>query len=196
MVGTAELIRVVAASLREFELGPYVLDPVMVATSGDLLIDNDLRSRNPQRADSPCRTRNSEHYRRSVSADGLTVKDEASVRNAAERLVSLGAKAALIKGGHSRGDDESVIVDVLYDGEFTFFTHPRLTTTSTHGTGCTLSAAITAQSPRESRSGNRFGLRSTMCMRRSPPRRHSGDGHGPLNHFAVGRSVTKARTSD
>ena len=195
MLGTAELIHVAAASLSEHELGPYVLDPVMVATSGDLLTDNDgVRSIRHELV--PLAALVTPNIDEASALTGEEVKDENSVRNAAKRLVSLGAKAALITGGHFRGDDESVIVDVLYDGEFTFFTHPRLTTTSTHGTGCTLSAAITAQ------------LATGVSLRESVQRAidyvHAaiatapslGAGHGPLNHFAVGRSVTKARTSD
>lgn len=194
MLGTAELIHVVAASLREHELGPYVLDPVMVATSGDTLLSDDgvgaIRDELI-----PLAILVTPNTDEASALTGQIIEDEESVQRAARHLVSLGAKAALIKGGHFRGGDESVIVDVLYDGEFTFFAHPRLVTTSTHGTGCTLSAAITAQ------------LATGVALRDSVQRAidyvHAaiatapslGAGHGPLNHFAVGSSVTKARTS-
>lgn len=193
MLGTTELIRVVAASLRQCALASYVLDPVMIATSGDLLIDNDgVRAIREELA--PLATLITPNIDEASALTGQAVRDEQSMRNAALQLVSLGAKAALIKGGHLRDGDESEIVDVLYDGEFTFFTHPRLATTSTHGTGCTLSAAITAQ------------LATGVPLRESVQRAidyvHAaiatapslGAGHGPLNHFAVGSPVTKART--
>lgn len=194
MLGTSELIHVVAASLREHDLGPYVLDPVMVATSGDTLLREDgiAAIRDELIPLAALVTPNTDE---ASALTGRPIEDEESMRDAARHIVSLGANAALIKGGHFRGGDESMIVDVLYDGELTVFTHPRLETTSTHGTGCTLSAAITAQLA--------TGVALREAVHRAIDYVHAaiatapslGAGHGPLNHFAVGSSVTKARTS-
>jgi hydroxymethylpyrimidine/phosphomethylpyrimidine kinase len=195
MVGTAELIRVVAASIREFRLGPYVLDPVMVATSGDLLIaDEGVSAIRDELI--PLASLVTPNTDEAFALTGQRVSDGASMRRAAERLVALGAKAALIKGGHFSGGDPETVVDLLYDGEFTVFTHPRLATMSTHGTGCTLSAAITAQLAQ--------GISLGESVQRAIDYVHAaiesapglGGGHGPLNHFARGSSVTNSRTSD
>ena len=194
MLGTADLIRVVAASIREHPLGPYVLDPVMVATSGDLLIGDDgVRTLRDELV--PLASLITPNTDEAAALTGLTVNDEKSIRSAAEGLLALGARAALITGGHFVGGDDTVIVDVFYDGEFTFFAHPRLETESTHGTGCTLSAAITAQLAKGAslRESVQSAIDYVHAAIASAP--SLGAGHGPLNHFAVGSPVTKARTS-
>jgi hydroxymethylpyrimidine/phosphomethylpyrimidine kinase len=127
---------------------------------------------------------------------GERVTDEASMRRAAEKLVSLGAQAALIKGGHAAVESNSTIIDVLYDGEFTTFTHSRIDTRHTHGTGCTLSAAITAHLAMgvPLRDAVLTAIDYVQAALVSAP--GLGSGHGPLNHFAAESSATKARTTD
>ena len=194
MVGNAALIRVVADSLRRHNLLPYVLDPVITATSGDSLLDaGGARAIREELV--PLATLVIPNADEAFALTGEHVSDESSMRRAAEHLVSLGATAALIKGGHLDSND-SMLVDLLYDGEFTVFSHPRIVTTSTHGTGCTLSAAITAQLA--------LGTPLTDSVRLAIDYVHTaiesapalGSGHGPLNHFADGSSATKARTTD
>jgi hydroxymethylpyrimidine/phosphomethylpyrimidine kinase len=194
MIGTSELIRVVAESLREHKLGPYVLDPVVIATSGDKLLEDDgaLAMRDELIPFATLVTPNADE---AFALTGERVHDERSMRLAAERLVALGAKAALIKGSHVN-ESAATITDVFYDGGFTLFSHPRIATTSTHGTGCTLSAAITAQLA--------LGISLVEAVRVAIDYVQSaietapglGSGRGPLNHFAEGSSATKARTTD
>jgi hydroxymethylpyrimidine/phosphomethylpyrimidine kinase len=94
----------------------------------------------------------------------------------------MGAQAVLLKGGHLKSGDR--VIDVLYDGNVRTFRGQRLETTSTHGTGCTLSAAITAQLAK--------GESLHAAVRRSIQYVHNaiasapglGSGHGPLNHLA------------
>ena len=195
MLGTAELIRVVAAALRRHELKNYVLDPVMVATSGDMLIDAD-GARAIKHDLVPLAALVTPNTEEATALTGVEIRDEATMRSSAKRLVGLGAKAALITGGHVGTEGDSTILDLFYDGDFTAFTHPRIESSSTHGTGCTLSAAIAAQL------GQGVSLRDSVKLAidyvhaaiESAPQ--LGGGHGPLNHFARGRSVTKERTSD
>jgi hydroxymethylpyrimidine/phosphomethylpyrimidine kinase len=103
---------------------------------------------------------------------------------AAEKIVGeMGAQAALVKGGHL--ELVGRVVDVLYDGDVRTFRSQRIETTSTHGTGCTLSAAITAQLAK--------GESLHAAVRRSIDYVHNaiatapglGSGHGPLNHLAA-----------
>jgi hydroxymethylpyrimidine kinase/phosphomethylpyrimidine kinase len=105
------------------------------------------------------------------------------MERAARTLVTrMGARAALVKGGHLAGDE---IVDVFFDGaELRRFAHARIATTSTHGTGCTLSAAITARlaQGRPLRSAVNDGLDFVHRAIASAP--GLGGGHGPLNHWA------------
>ncbi len=196
MVGTAKLIRIVAESLRRHNLLPYVLDPVIVATSGDALIESD-GARAIQDELIPLATLVTPNADEAFALTGERVIDESSMRRAAEQLVALGAKAALIKGGHAGASDDSTIVDILYaDGEFTAFAHPRIKTKNTHGTGCTLSAAITAQLAAgvPLRESVRVAIDYVQAALETAP--GLGSGHGPLNHFAAGSSATKARTTD
>ena len=195
MVGNAALIRVVAHALRRHNLGPYVLDPVIVATSGDSLLDaGGARAIREELV--PLATMVTPNTEEAFALTGERVGDESSMRRAAERLIALGAKAALIKGGHVDSEDDSTVIDLLYDGEFTLFSHPRIATTSTHGTGCTLSAAITAQlaTGASLRDSVRVAIDYVHAAISTAP--SLGGGRGPLNHFADGSSATKARNTD
>ena len=142
MLGDKLLVETLAEAFEDLAPSiPRVVDPVMVATSGDSLLPKDAidvgrRLMIPQAA---LVTPNA------PEAEVLTGKAVDGVngqRRAAERLLEMGAKAALVKGGHVPGD---VIVDVLatQDGEH-FFDGPRIHTEATHGTGCTLASGIAA----------------------------------------------------
>lgn len=168
-LGTPEMVRAVARVARGFRF-PLVVDPVMVSKHGAALGGGAWEELLPHAA---LVTPNL------PEAEALT--GTAEVRTAAERLVAMGARAALIKGGHAEGD----AVDVLFDGrEFAEFPAPRIVTRHTHGTGCTYSAAITAGLARG------LGLRDAVArakryidaaIRTNPG---LGSGCGPVNHFA------------
>lgn len=142
MLAEPEVVATVAAALRVYALTEYVLDPVMVATSGDPLLTPETIAaiRDDLIPAALVVTPNLDEAELLVREKVRTAEAMAA---AAESIVrDLGARAALVKGGHLEGDDA---LDVLYhDGRVHRFVHPRIRTTSTHGTGCTLSAAITA----------------------------------------------------
>jgi hydroxymethylpyrimidine/phosphomethylpyrimidine kinase len=195
MMGTTALIQVVADSIRHYELTPCVVDPVMLATTGDALLDKDGVAMILARM-VPLASLLTPNIIEASALTGITISDEPAMRLAARRLVDLGAKAVLVKGGHLPADDDAPLVDHLYDGEFTSFTHPRVSTKATHGTGCTLSAAIAAQLALEVplRDAVRLAIDYVHAAITTAP--GLGSGNGPLNHSAHGSSVTKARTSD
>jgi hydroxymethylpyrimidine/phosphomethylpyrimidine kinase len=185
MLADERVIGVVAAGIRAHALGPYVLDPVMVATSGDPLLAQGavtaiVRDLFPLAA---LVTPNLDEAALLLDAP-VTTPDAMAM--AARRLVhDLGAGAALVKGGHLPGGDGAQVVDVLYDGtREERWTRPRIVTTSTHGTGCTLSAAITAGL------ANGVALRDAVDTALAYVHRAIatapglGSGHGPLNHLA------------
>ena len=94
----------------------------------------------------------------------------------------LGAHGALIKGGHGMG---AVVVDILFDGiNVHRFRHPRIATTSTHGTGCTLSAAIAAHLALGHELVGAVSMSLDYVQRAIASAPGLGAGHGPLNHFA------------
>jgi hydroxymethylpyrimidine/phosphomethylpyrimidine kinase len=116
---------------------------------------------------------------------GLEVRDPQTMEQAGHRLLALGARAALVKGGHLELEQ---MTDVLVTpGATRHFSHPRLRTTSTHGTGCTLSAAVTA--------GLASGCDLETAVRDALDFVHRallaapglGGGHGPLNHMVAAR---------
>ncbi|HEX5724918.1 MAG TPA: bifunctional hydroxymethylpyrimidine kinase/phosphomethylpyrimidine kinase [Longimicrobiaceae bacterium] len=183
MLATAELVRAVAASLREHRLPHYVLDPVMVATSGDRLLDADAEQ-TLVRELLPLAALVTPNLDEAALLVGEPVEDAAAMRRAAAALVELGARAALLKGGHLRADE---LVDVLYDGrEWHEWRRPRIETRSTHGTGCTLSAGVAAglAHGRPLRRAVEDALDYVQRALRAAP--GLGAGHGPLNHLVPG----------
>src|SRR5687767_618438 len=139
MLASARLVAVVAESLDPDT--PYVCDPVMVASSGDRLLNPDAERVIAERL-IPGATLVTPNLDEAAILAGFPVRDPAAMERAGRALLELGAEAVLVKGGHLPGE---VLVDLLVTPAGTRrFEHPRIATSSTHGTGCTLSAAITA----------------------------------------------------
>jgi hydroxymethylpyrimidine/phosphomethylpyrimidine kinase len=180
MLATAELVHLVADEVRAHNLPNYVLDPVMVATSGDRLLDVDAE-RAVMDALVPLAALVTPNLDEASILAGFPVTDVDAMRRAARALVEAGAQAALLKGGHLHGDE---LVDVLWDGrEWHEWRRPKLATTSTHGTGCTLSAAVAAglAHGRPLRRAVEDALGYVQRAIAAAP--GYGAGHGPLNHL-------------
>ena len=142
MLGDTATVLAVAAEIRRHKIRPLVVDPVMVATSGDMLLAPDaidtLRRELIPLAD--LITPNLPEAAQLLNEPVAT--DEHEMAAQAQRLMALGCKAVLVKGGHGTGAEA---VDILFSGGTSIrFAAPRIETRNTHGTGCTLSAAITA----------------------------------------------------
>ncbi|HEX6135552.1 MAG TPA: bifunctional hydroxymethylpyrimidine kinase/phosphomethylpyrimidine kinase [Longimicrobiales bacterium] len=180
MLATRGLVRAVADALRLHALPNYVLDPVMVATSGDRLLDEDAADA-VLRELVPLCTLVTPNLDEATILAGFAVQDTHSMRRAAQHLVEAGAGAALIKGGHLAGE---TVVDVLFDGRTTReLCRPRLATRSTHGTGCTLSAAIAALLARGLPLDTAVEHALDFVHRAIAQAPNLGAGNGPLNHF-------------
>jgi hydroxymethylpyrimidine/phosphomethylpyrimidine kinase len=139
MLGTAETVETVTRLIEDASF-PVVVDPVMVATSGDRLLDRDAeRAYEDLVAAATVVTPNADE---AAALTGVEPTDEDSAREAGARLVEMGADAALVTGGHVPGEE---VVDrlVTREGE-TAFAHPRVDTGATHGSGCALSSAVAA----------------------------------------------------
>ena len=181
MLATAEVIETVIKALDEHgdPIIPLVVDPVMVATSGDRLIDEAaveaVRDRLLPRA-----TLITPNVPEAEALTGGRIEDMESQQAAAEMLLEMGARAALVKGGHMEGD---IIIDVLATRNgVRLFTRPRIRTRQTHGTGCTLASAIAAllaQGLPMDRAAEEAGDYLHEAIQRAPG---FGDGHGPVNH--------------
>ena len=179
MLAEAAIVRQVARSIRENGWAPLVVDPVMVSTSGTRLLTTEAEE--VLREDLlPLAALVTPNLDEAAILTGRVVHDVPTMERAGASLLRLGAGAALIKGGHLPGD---TITDVLVTpAGLRHFTRARIGATSLHGTGCTLSAAITAAlalgQPLEAAvvQGLDFVDRAIAA---APG---LGGGHGPLNH--------------
>ena len=182
MLGDADVVRTVANGIRRHALSPYVLDPVMAATSGDALLTPDAISAIVE-ALFPLATLVTPNLDEVGLLLGERPADVPAMERAARALVrERGPRAALVKGGHLSGDE---LVDVLYDGRQTRrFSHRRIDTTSTHGTGCTLSAAIAAAMALGVPLHGAVELGLEYVHRAIAGAPGLGSGSGPLAHWA------------
>ncbi|MBY0612188.1 MAG: bifunctional hydroxymethylpyrimidine kinase/phosphomethylpyrimidine kinase [Beijerinckiaceae bacterium] len=183
MLSNAAIIETVAAGLGEFGARNVVLDPVMVATSGDALIDRDAVSSLRDRLIPLARliTPNLPEAAALLGAP-IAASDEAMV-DQARALLRLGPEAVLVKGGHGVGPTST---DVLVSAEgVRRFQSVRVATSNTHGTGCTLSAAIAAGLAKGASLETAIGdakLYVTKAIE-AADRLSIGHGHGPTHHF-------------
>ena len=182
MLHSPEIVLTVAQAIDRHDLKSVVLDPVMVATSGAVLID------------SPAITvlvRELFHRATVVTPNldeaallvGRPLENEPAMEQAAREMIRMGAQAVLLKGGHLAGD---VVSDLLMtaDDQIHWMRAPRIKTSNTHGTGCTLSAAMAAylalgQSLLEAVISARAYVRAALAAGFDV---RTGTGGGPLNH--------------
>ncbi len=188
MLSGREIIDLVAGFLRERASGvPVVLDPVMVATSGDRLLREDAVE-SVRRQLVPLATVVTPNAGEAVILAEMPIATMDDMREAARRIAAGGAGAVLVKGGHLTAEltpagEEPRAIDLLYDGNgFTEFESPFIDTPHTHGTGCTLSSAIAANLA--------LGLSLHEAVRQGKEYVQGaiaaapglGHGHGPLLH--------------
>ena len=179
MLSSAAIVETVAAAVQRHALTNLVVDPVMIAKSGDALLRpeavNALRDRLL-----PLAAVVTPNLPEAETLTGLSITTDADIRRAAEQIVGRGARAVVVKGGHREGP----AVDLFYDGvRFQEFTAPRLDTRNTHGTGCTFAAAVAAglaQGQDLIAAVAQAKDYVTEAIRHAYP---LGQGHGPLHHF-------------
>ena len=182
MLGTADVVELVASLIRRYALGNLVVDPVMVAKSGDVLLAVEARRALRDRL-LPLATVVTPNLPEAAELIGRPVPDRAAMYDAARALHALGPRWVVVKGGHLPENEEAI--DLVYDGAcFVELPAPRMRTSNTHGTGCTFSAAIAA--------GLARGLEPLAAIRRAKAYISAaiatapalGHGHGPTNHLA------------
>ncbi|MEL7452734.1 MAG: bifunctional hydroxymethylpyrimidine kinase/phosphomethylpyrimidine kinase [Pseudomonadota bacterium] len=180
MLGTRDLIEVVAEALSEIaDHCPRIVDPVMVATSGDPLLERGAVDVLKQTL-VPGAALVTPNAPEAEILTGKMVETVDGQRRAAEALLEAGAMAALVKGGHVPGD---VIIDVLQTqhGEW-LFEHARIETSSTHGTGCTLASAIAAQVAFGHGLDEAIRSAGDYLQKAIAAAKPLGAGRGPVNH--------------
>jgi len=179
MLATAAIVEAVAEAVKRLGLPNLVVDPVMVAKSGDRLLDPAAEAAYLDHL-FPLALLVTPNLEEAEAMLGRPVRELGAMREAARALLSLGARAVVVKGGHLAGD----AVDVFFDGRtFEELAAERIPTANTHGTGCTFSAAIAARLalgadlPAAVRGAKAY---LTEAIRRSYS---VGHGHGPVDHL-------------
>ncbi len=141
MLGSPEVTELVAEKIRDSKVKNVVVDPVMVATSGDLLMDQSAIQVFKEKM-IPCSLIITPNRHEAEVLAGLKINDDTKLKEAAAEIHRMGAAGVLIKGGDAATSDA---VDMFFDGrEYHFFRRERIDTMHTHGTGCTLSAVLAA----------------------------------------------------
>lgn len=180
MLASDALVRTVADGLRHHGLHGYVMDPVMVATSGDPLLDESAVT-TLKTVLLPLSDLVTPNLHEARILTGIEIGTRADLGRAARALVEMGAGACLVKGGHLEGD----AVDLLWDGRAErVWSRRRIDTRHTHGTGCTLSAAVTAGLAEGRPLGEAVDRAIRFVARAIETAPGLGQGHGPVNHFA------------
>lgn len=178
-LGNAGIVEAVSLQARGFRF-PLVVDPVMISKHGAPLMAEGAQQAMLERI-VPLAYLLTPNLHEAAALTRVAVENVDDMKRAAERLHRLGAMNVLVKGGHLQGDAVDVL---LADGEFYSFTAPRIETPHSHGTGCTYSAAITAElakgealleAVREAKDYVTRAIRTNPGL---------GRGAGPVNHFA------------
>ncbi|MHA6251170.1 bifunctional hydroxymethylpyrimidine kinase/phosphomethylpyrimidine kinase [Oceanobacillus sp. CAU 1775] len=181
MIANQEMMQVIYNKIVNIN-APYVMDPVMVATSGDVLIENQARDFLRDKL-IPLTTVITPNIPETEFLTGVKIESETEMQEAAHLLVNkYGAGAALIKGGHLKGD----AIDFLYDGvKMHSFSSPRIPTNNTHGTGCTYAAAITANLSKGQPLVEAVKNAKTFVTAAIKHSFDIGAGSGPTNHWGI-----------
>jgi hydroxymethylpyrimidine/phosphomethylpyrimidine kinase len=180
MLANAAIVEAVAAAVQDLDIPLLVVDPVMIAKSGDRLVDDEaigaMRLELLKRAFVV-----TPNIPEAETLADMRIASDEDRREAARRIVKLGASAVILKGGHLPTAD---IVDLVYDGHrFQEFRGPRIEGRHTHGTGCTFAAAIAShlalgrtlhEAVPLAQAYVAGGIRHGLAI---------GRGHGPLDHF-------------
>jgi len=184
MLGGAETVELVADKLLQYKPAWLVVDPVMVAKSGDALLLNTAVDMLKAKLIPQATLITPNLPEAAILLDCPEPASMPEMEYAAQQLMQLGCKAVLLKGGHLEGSENSV--DLLFDGkQMLQFSAPRIATANTHGTGCTLASAVTA--------GLACGMDVAAAVKQAKEYIHGaivaadtldvGKGHGPVHHF-------------
>lgn len=179
MLSTPEIVLAVAEEVRRYRIEHLVVDPVMVAKSGDTLLSEDARV-TVKDALFPLAHVVTPNLTEASELCGFPVEDLDAMKEAAKKILQMGPRFVLVKGGHLAGD----AVDVLFDGErFQFFEALRLRHRNTHGTGCAFSAALATFLGQGFTVSKAVGRAKKFVTRAIESGIDLGSGHSPTSHY-------------
>jgi hydroxymethylpyrimidine/phosphomethylpyrimidine kinase len=178
-LGDEKIVRLIARLAEEFNF-PLIVDPVMISKHGHALLTEPAR-RAMAKSLLPRAYLVTPNLHEAAELAGISVSDIESMERAAEKIISFGARGALIKGGHLEGD----AVDLLRVGnETVLLSSPRIDTRHTHGTGCVYSACITAELARGNQIKDAVAAAKEFITQAIATAPGLGHGSGPVNFFA------------
>jgi len=181
MLFSADIIEAAARMLHKHRCENIIVDPVMIAKGGASLLQKEA-AESLKKVLLPLALVVTPNIPEAEVLTGITIASEADKKEAAKRLASYGVKNVLIKGGHEEGEQTK---DVLYDGrDYYTFTGRRINTKDTHGTGCTFSAAMTAEIAKGVPVHTAAQTAKQFIQAAIEDGLRIGEGHGPTNHWA------------
>lgn len=184
MLASSAIIETVAAGLKAHSTGPIVLDPVMVAASGDPLLAESAVASLISELVPLANVITPNLHEAARMLDAPIADSEAGMLSQAERLMNLGAQSVLLKGGHGTGEDSNDLF-LTHGGDAVWLREVRIATDNTHGTGCTLSSAIAAglakrMTLKEAIAAAKLYVHGAIA---AADQLEIGSGHGPVHHF-------------
>ncbi|MBM5720696.1 bifunctional hydroxymethylpyrimidine kinase/phosphomethylpyrimidine kinase [Listeria ivanovii] len=181
MLVDAEIIREVVRNIRLHQFPNIVIDPVMIAKGGTVLLEDEATQVLKEEL-LPLGTVITPNIPEAESIIGAKITTKTEIENAAKKIQKLGVKAVVIKGGHSQMAEA---VDYFYDGETSkWLASARIDTPHTHGTGCTFSACIVAELAKGNSLFESVTVAKNFITSAIKYPIGIGHGHGPTNHFA------------
>jgi hydroxymethylpyrimidine/phosphomethylpyrimidine kinase len=182
MLFSSDIIEAVSEQVRKYQWENLVVDPVMIAKGGASLLQQEAIFAMKTYL-LPLAKVITPNIPEAEVLTGMTIKSADDKKEAALKLCELGVQTVVIKGGHD--EDESASTDLLYDGsEFYTFTNKRIPTKNTHGTGCTFSAALTAELAKGASVYDAVLTAKEFIQAAIEDGIDIGNGHGPTNHGA------------
>jgi hydroxymethylpyrimidine/phosphomethylpyrimidine kinase len=187
MLFNAEIIKAVSEKIEFYNWQNVVVDPVMIAKGGASLLQLEAISALKKYL-LPLAMVITPNIPEAEVLTGMSIRTDEDKEEAAKRLYDLGVKHVVVKGGHD--EDHDVSVDLLYDGyEFNTFTSKRVLTKNTHGTGCTFSAAVTAELAKGLSVYEAVSKAKHFIQAAIEDQLLIGQGHGPTNHWAYRKRI-------
>lgn len=191
MVSSKRIIEVIADRVKKYNINKLVIDPVMVAKSGDRLLKKEAEDTLIKKL-LPLSYLLTPNIPEAEIISGLKISSIEDAKKAAKKIADLGVKSILMKGGHLK---EKKAMDILYsDKKYTVLESERIDSQNTHGTGCTLSSAITAALAQGNNLSDAVNIAKEYVTRAIKNAPNIGKGFGPLYHKITPKSVSAFKT--
>lgn len=181
MIWNSGAVRVISDVVGRYKVQKLVIDPVMVAKGGSVLMKEDTRKALVKEL-FPLALVVTPNIPEAESLSGMKIKKIAHMRKAAEIIFNMGAKNVLVKGGHLHGEEKKISMDILYDGKkYQEFSAEWIHTKNTHGTGCTFASLLAAGIAQGRNISDAAQFAKIMVTKAINNSISLGKGHGTLN---------------